>query len=55
MTAMALLQASTRTFLERLSSTPFVDWLSPQFGWLETAGLVLYIVAALYGARPRSA
>ena len=55
MTAMALLQESTRTFVERLQHTPFLDWLSPQFGWLEVAGLVLYVVAALFGARPRSA
>ncbi len=53
--AMALLQESTRTFLERLQSTPFLDWLGPQFGWLEIGGLVLYVVAALFGARPRSA
>lgn len=54
LTAMALLQESSRTFLERLQNTPFLDWLSPQFGWLEAAGLVLYVVAALFGARPRS-
>jgi hypothetical protein len=54
-TAMALLQESTRTFVERLQSTPFLDWLGPQFGWLEIAGLVLYVGAALFGARPRSA
>lgn len=51
--AMALLPASSRTFLERLEQTPFLDWLSPQFGWLELVGLVLYVAAALYGARPR--
>ncbi len=55
MTAMALLQESTRTFVERLQHTPFLDWLSPQLGWLEVAGLVLYVLAALFGARPRSA
>lgn len=53
--AMALLQESARTFVERLQNTPFLDWLGPQFGWLEIAGLVLYVVAALFGARPRSA
>ena len=55
MTAMALLPESTRTFVERLQNTPFLDWLGPQFGWLEIAGLVLYVVAALVGARPRPA
>lgn len=54
MTAMALLPESSRTFIERLQSTSFLDWLSPQFGWLETAGLVLYVLSALFGARPRS-
>ena len=53
--AMALLQESARTFVERLQNTPFLDWLGPQFGWLEITGLVLYVVAALFGARPRSA
>jgi fructose-specific phosphotransferase system IIC component len=55
MTAMALLPESTRSFVERLQNTPFLEWLGPQFGWLEVGGLVLYVVAALYGARPRSA
>ena len=41
MTAMALLPESTRTFVERLQNTPFLEWLGPQFGWLEVAGLVL--------------
>lgn len=53
--AMALLPESSRSFIERLQSTPFLEWLSPQFGWLEVAGLVLYVLAALYGARPRAA
>ncbi len=55
LTAMALLQESTRTFIERLQHTPFLDWLGPQFGWLEIVGLALYIAGALFGARPRSA
>lgn len=55
MTAMALLPESTRTFVGRLENTPFLEWLGPQLGWLEVAGLVLYVVAALVGARPRSA
>jgi hypothetical protein len=53
MVALAILPASSRTFVERLESTPFLDWISPQFGLLEMAGLLLYVLAALYGARPR--
>jgi len=49
--AMALLPASSRTFVERLESTPFLDWLSPQLGLLEITGLFLYAVAAGYAAR----
>lgn len=51
--SMALLQGSTRTFGERLEATPFLDWMSPQFGLLELAGLFVIMVAAAYGARPR--
>ncbi len=54
LTALALLPESSRSFLERVQGTPFLEWLSPQFGWLEIAGLVLYVGAALFGARPRS-
>jgi len=50
--AMALLPSSTRTFAERLEGTPFLDWLSPQFGLLETLGLLVYGATAAYGARP---
>lgn len=52
--AMAILPDSARTFVERLQGTPFIDWLSPQFGILELAGLAIYVVAGLYGARPRT-
>ena len=52
--AMAILPSSARTFIERVEGTPFLDWLSPQFGLLEIAGLLLYLLAALYGARPRT-
>ncbi|MGD8485192.1 MAG: hypothetical protein PVG27_03155 [Chloroflexota bacterium] len=52
--AMAILPGSSRTFLERVEGTPFVDWLMPQFGPIELLGLILYLGAALYGARPRS-
>lgn len=51
--SMAILPGSSRTFVERLDGTPFLEWLAPQFGALEAAGLVLYVVGALYGARPR--
>ncbi len=53
--AMAILPGSSRTFFERVEGTPFVDWLAPQFGVIEVLGLALYVIAALYGARPRSA
>jgi zinc transporter ZupT len=52
--AMAVLPGSSRTFLERVQGTPFLDWLAPQSGATEVLGLVLYVVSALYGARPRS-
>jgi len=38
---------------ERLAATPFTDWLAPQFGIVEIAGLAVYLIAAGYGARPR--
>jgi hypothetical protein len=53
--AMAVLPGSSRTFLERVEATPFLEWQGPQFGPLELLGLLLYVGAALYGARPRSA
>lgn len=49
--AMALLPGSSRTFLERVEGTPFIDWLWPQLGLLELAGLVLYAGVAAYAAR----
>ncbi len=51
--AMSILPGSSRTFMERIEGTPLLDWLAPQFGPLEIAGLALYVLAALYGARPR--
>jgi hypothetical protein len=51
--ALAILPASSRPFSERLEATPFLDWLAPQFGFIEGAGLVLYLLAALWGARKR--
>ena len=52
--AMAILPGSSRTFLERVEATPFLEWQGPQFGPLELLGLLLYVGSALYGARPRS-
>ncbi len=54
LTAMALLPGSSRTLVERVENTPFLEWWAPQFGAIDVMGLVLYVVAALYGARPRS-
>jgi hypothetical protein len=51
--ALAMLPASSRSFIERVQGTPFLDWLLPQFGLLEVTGLALYLLAALYGARTR--
>jgi hypothetical protein len=51
--AMAFLPGSTRSLPERLANTPFVDWLAPQFGPLEIAGLVIGVGAAVYAARSR--
>lgn len=52
--AMAILPGSSRSFLERVEGTPFLEWQAPQFGAIEVLGLALYVAAALYGARPRS-
>ena len=51
--ALAILPASSRTLIERVEGTPVLDWLAPQFGLLEVTGLALYLLTALYGARPR--
>jgi hypothetical protein len=50
--AMVILPGSSRTLAERLEATPFLDWLTPQFGLLEMVGLVLFIVGAVYATRP---
>lgn len=50
--SMAILPGSSRTFLERVEGTPFLDWLVPQFGALEIASLLLIVGAAAYAARP---
>lgn len=49
----AILLGSSRTFIERLEATPFLEWMQPQLGILEIAGLILFVVAAAYGARSR--
>lgn len=48
----ATLQGSSQTFLERLTYQPFLDWLSPQFGLLDVAGLALFAGTAAFAARP---
>jgi hypothetical protein len=53
--ALAILPGSSRSLLERVSATPFLEWQAPQFGPIEVLGLVLYLAAAFYGARPRAA
>lgn len=50
--SMAILPGSSRTFLGRVEGTPFLDWLSPQFGLLEVAALVVWVGAAAYATRP---
>ena len=52
--AMAILPGSSRSFLDRVEATPFLEWQGPQFGPIEILGLLLYVGSALYGARPRS-
>jgi hypothetical protein len=49
--AMAILPGSSRTFIERVEGTPFLDWLSPQFGLIEILSLAMFSGAAAYGAR----
>ncbi|MFV2062406.1 MAG: hypothetical protein ACC726_02690 [Chloroflexota bacterium] len=55
MVALAILQSSSRTFLERLQNTSFLDWMAPQFGLLEIVGLIVYVAVAAYVARRRTA
>lgn len=50
--AMAVLPGSSRTFVERVEHTPFLEWLAPQLGLLDLAGLLLLTGAAVYAARP---
>jgi hypothetical protein len=50
--AMAILPGSTRTFVERVTATPFLEWLTPQLGLLEAAALVAFVGFAGWSARP---
>jgi hypothetical protein len=49
--SLALIPASSRTFLERVAATPFLDWLSPQFGGLEVIDLLILLGVAAYASR----
>lgn len=49
--ALAILPGSSRTFFERVQATPFLDWMSPQFGFVEVLGLIVYVSLAGYVAR----
>lgn len=49
--AMAVLPESTRTLAERLTATPFLDWLLPQLGIVEVGALVAWVGAALLAVR----
>mgnify|MGYP001823559523 FL=1 len=51
--SMAIRPGSTRSLLERIEATSFLEWQAPQFGVIELLGLLLYVLAALYGARQR--
>lgn len=49
--AMAVLPESTRSLLDRLVATPFLDWLLPQLGIVEIGTLVVWVGAALWSVR----
>lgn len=49
--AMAILPGSSRTFLDRVADTPFLDWVAPQLGVLNVVELLLLVGLAWYGAR----
>ena len=48
--ALAILPGSSRTFIERVEGTSFIDWMGPQFGLVEIIGLVVYVVTAVYAS-----
>ncbi len=49
--SLAALPDSVRTFPERLTALPFLDWLSPQFGPLEIISLFLLAGLAWFSSR----
>jgi hypothetical protein len=49
--SLATIQASSRSFLERVAATPFLDWLAPQLGALEIVDLLLLVGVAAYASR----
>lgn len=49
--AMAILPASSRTLGERISDTPFLDWVAPQLSALDLVELALLVGTAWYVAR----
>jgi hypothetical protein len=51
--AQALIRGSTRSLPERLSETPFLEWLLPQVGLLEPIALAVLVGVAAYNARDR--
>lgn len=52
--SMAILPASSRSFLDRLLATPFLDWLAPQVGLADVLALLLFIGFGWFGARSSS-
>ena len=52
--SMAILPASSRSLPDRLITTPFLDWLSPQIGLADMLSLLLFIGFAWFGARSAS-
>jgi hypothetical protein len=49
--AMAILPGSERSLAERLSATPFLDWLTPQLGIVEIGALIVATGAAVLASR----
>ena len=49
--SMAILPGSSRSFGDRLTATPFMDWLSPQLDPLDYVQLLLLVGIAGYVAR----
>jgi hypothetical protein len=49
--AMAILPGSSRSFPDRLTGTPFLDWMGPQLGVADLLSLVLFVALGWFGAR----